>query len=338
MLSFPKMVNRHTFLRPSGAMKGWYQKIIAADPIVRVFEKLDGENFRFGMDYKGIYIGQRNKSNYLLSKADICSSHQHGHKFSVELVNTLEKMYDYFTELRTFDAYNADDDCFFGELVGNSLQRRFKWNESGDYEVYWYDRAYDIPKHGLISACNTRVYLNWRVQDRLEGRMAPVLLYELKLSDALDIDVDSLVSEAAIESNCGTVEGLVIRFDYYNPIEGFSKEEQSWLSSLGIKHKSKSFLETKAVPKRKTGHKRDPSPFLAFVTDERVRHVVDKLVEDKGCSIGAFLDMRNVKNVIIATMDDIAEEENDSNPLEKEDRKDISKEIVRIFKQMVFNI
>ena len=312
-----------------------------ADGTARVVavEKLDGENFKVG--WKGpnreFYIGQRN------SELDSIEKHPNRSKFSDHLVEQLERlskpemgeeMYQSLERYLKLPEITVTDITLFGELVGDSMQRRFKWDFEG-LRVFYYDLhvKFTSPSKDEEREFDThRFALGYRVFSVDYWPNSSLDMAPFMMAGTLQEVVDEYGNQPDFEpiqavkahNNYGVSEGYVI-----SPVDPTT---YPWY----IKIKSKPFLEKS---KKITPKVLAKSEHIVFVTDERMRHVMDALVQDGQTTEDELKDIQSlgktIPMVIRGMMTDIQEEE--GMEYTKSDRKALPGAIVRLFKGWVFS-
>ena len=214
-IKFPKIENKGAFVktahhsiaytRNAATVYFTNKRIVDGTLAVLATEKLDGENFRFGIDETGLFIGTRNGHVYITPE----TNHNQVNKFNSECKQTLHDLESWLYDARRENhlpfLFNIKDDEYqfsensdiyivnnepvdliyrnasdilgsssrlpedgsdwkmvnnswkivditmFGELVGDSMQRRFKWNHEG-LDVVWYDMAVTVrPTEHLLN-------------------------------------------------------------------------------------------------------------------------------------------------------------------------------------------
>ncbi|MCY3631041.1 MAG: hypothetical protein OXI05_06645 [Bacteroidota bacterium] len=299
-------------------------------------EKLDGENFKMGWREGKFYIGQRS------SELDDWHKHPQAMKFSEPLVafleywkqdNPLEYVLNHSkTSPHSHLVSPIDADCvldiaFFGELVGNSMQRRFTWDFDG-LDVFFYDMHIQYVENGnLIRLALGYDFLKYVFMNKIgfpsKCKLVPLLKNVRPLREILELDPNfAPVQPTKANNEEGVSEGYVI--SPYHPTT------YPWY----LKVKSKPFMETKV---KKTWKEPLKSEYAVHVTEERLHHVLQGLLQE-GAVTEEELDTveslgKTIPLVIKAMMEDIQDEEGCE--FAKEDRKIVSSLTVQMFKHQV---
>lgn len=302
-------------------------------------EKLDGENFKIGWKEGRFYVGQRQ------SEVDDWHQHPNASKFGEYLVafldywaenNPLAHILDHLNTppypsiVAPIEEKQVFDLTFFGELVGNALQRRFKWDFDG-YDAFFFDVHIQYTDNGNL--CRLALGYDF-LQNGIASKMAPPSRCKLvplvksarSLKEILELD-PNFPPVLPIEANNedGVSEGYVI--SPYHPTT------YPWY----LKTKSKPFAETKIrKPKERDVLK---SEYAVHVTDERLHHVLQGLLQD-GAVTEDELDTsavfgKTIPLVIKAMMKDIQDEE--GGEFTKEDRKVVTSLTLNLFKHKVLS-
>ena len=82
-----------------------------------VTEKIHGENFRVGIDGKGLFIGQKN----MLFRT--FEEHPNWNRMSDDLKDEIFEIHKYIHNLKSHPKYKQKNITFFGELFGNGMQK-----------------------------------------------------------------------------------------------------------------------------------------------------------------------------------------------------------------------
>jgi len=302
-------------------------------------EKLDGENFKMGWKEGKFYVGQRQ------SELDDWRNHPNASKFGESLVSFLDhwaeknplthilnhlKTSSYSNIVEPIEEQQVFDLTFFGEMVGNSLQRRFKWDFDG-YDVFFYDVHVQYNDNGnlcrlalgydfLQSGISNMIDLTFR------HKLIPLVKSARPLKEILEIDPNfPPVLPIKANNEDGVSEGYVVS-PYY-------PTTYPWY----LKAKSKPFMETR-IRKPKEGEALK-SEYTVHVTDERLHHVLQGLLQD-GAVTEDELDTslafgKTIPLVIKAMMKDIQDEE--GGEFSKEDRKVVSRLTLNLFKYRVLS-
>lgn len=347
-----------------------FQKIKEGDFYVVALEKLDGENFRVGYDKeRGRYIGQRNNAwNFDLSNAD-GNHHPHWNKINLQdkvrakhLQDIAQKMVEdnyimhhgmitknypehelllnktmeanKFLVLPDSDEQEIVDVAFFGELCGNSLQKRFEWRYANEqYGVHYYDAAVTV--RFKDDREDMEYILGYRFMQYIQEMKEIIPLVPQLGANAikykevipwLQANVDTmkpitpLRQKGAPEGERGIGEGWVVVLPWPHRYD----------RSIRVKIKSERFAEQNKQAVAKDRPQFD-SQFSQFITKARVEHGVQSLAEAKGITTEE-VDIRMTGDVIKQTLADVAAEENGGEPLPKQEVKACSGLVARIFK------
>lgn len=276
--------------------------------MMHVTEKIDGENWRLGIVEGKKVIGGR-KHLFFWDETTKEFTHDHTHKphpnwtkineeTKEEILNTLD----------TLKKRGYDNVIFYGELYGNDLQGRFKFDHEG-YAVIYYEIA--IGDKYL----DQKEAFAWFVGFGL--KMVPYM-DTMTLKDFLNVDVEGLKSSVTTSP---FIEGLV-----GVPVGG--NYEWDFADRFVVKKKIKKFAEQKQKDPEKSKKKRYVSPFSQFVVENRLRHVLDELEQD-----GHFLsgDKEFRLLVVEKMLENIQNEENNGEDFESNDRKALANETHRLF-------
>ena len=444
---FPKIPNKRSFEKDAAYNRyaGMWQasafamrhRINNGTFKVVATEKLDGEQFRIGIDEKGVYIGQRNNCRYVEGD-DPTPFHSNGGKFNDDLKDTLQgltkslrRWKDYnmipclfgtdspdpipdmflrtrfhptgrsvsnrhfdaifnFDELvygntmgiaETFpfntseiDPFTITDITLFGELVGDSMQRRFKWSHGG-LDVYWYDmqftvkinEEYDLETLPEYIKANFlphkdedgreltyTVYCGFEYLRNMAGRLGiegklvkpirklwieedGILDYLYTLPEAYNIDVDTLPPLTPLYATKGNTDPSE---ENKGVCEGIVLSHAlPTVFPFRLKLKSQKFVEVHDATRNKGVSKKwSDSPFAKFVTEERVHHAIEHIKEVGEVDPEVWLDIRRFKDAIAhitrRVAVDIAEEENGGVELPDDDRRAVSKLTVNEYRRM----
>lgn len=303
-------------IKYSGIMNisGLNGKLIRMDPDnikklmkikVQVTEKVHGEQFRIGIDEKGIFIGQRNQ---LFRKFE---NRPHWNKISNETKKELEIISNFC---------KTKSECiFFGELYGNGMQKGFTY-PFNELKIIWFDIKLDG------KYCKPDV-----VQKIIQNDFGFKHVFHIgdfTIEDALKIDIENMKSFIANEDY---TEGIVLK--PYN-IPDFWK----FPSRLIIKYKTKKFTEQKQGKYKRIKNESGEqfvSKFIDFITTERINHAIDRLKET---GIKIIYEMPDLQYLTKSVIGDIEKEENDGHQLEKEDRKYLGRYIPIFYKNYLQNL
>ena len=254
------------------------------------------------------------------------------------------------------------DVTFFGELIGNSLQKRFDW-VFDDYRVAWYDGSVTV--RYADDRDDMEYILGFRFMEYLNvvenvGMNSPGELLSDTIPQVFHPNSKKL-SHVELADNATT---LNVKFHQFNDVAEYLKEHvddmapitpakqryapegergvgEGWVVSLPhphrfdrsvrVKFKSERFAEQEN--KNKTAKKKYDfeSTFDQFLTKARVEHAVQAIAERKQIDY-EDVDIRMTGDVIKQTLNDIAEEENGGEPLPKPEVRFCSSIAARIFK------
>lgn len=278
------------------------------DMEAEVTEKIHGENFRVGVTADGrTFVGQRNGVFY--DPAD----HPHWSKMNDEAKAGVQRLLEL---AQAFSFFRGHSVVYYGELCGNGMQSGFKYPWDGLKVVY-----FDILEDSTyVNPSDAREFF-----ENHDLEYAPVYHESMPVREALDLDVNSMTS---ILSDEDYIEGVVIK------VNDVARLNETWRmdSRFIIKHKSDRYSE---MSKRKD---RSPkivydSPFVDFVTRARIEHAVQAIEEREPGTIQN--EMADMRYIIYEVLADIEREENDGNPLEKADKKSVTKAVPRLYQQML---
>lgn len=277
-------------------LKEHQEKIMSLS--VEVTEKIDGENFRVGIDKSGKeFIGQHKATEtYYRAEDDqfLLNGKQHPrwNRFSIQLKEDIEKI---FTYIHITNTGNHSDTIFFGELYGKGLGKGVIYDT--DYlNVVWFDIEFN---NKYLDPLATELLLN-----SLQLNKVPTIR-NMTLQEFVDFDPMTL--KPAI-SRTEHIEGIVAK-----PIEPYDNL-WAYTDRLIVKNK---------IPEKSEGIKPIKkeiyeSPFEQFAEEERLRHVIadytesgKEVTEDKDCRM----------EIVALMVADIEKEANDHNLLPDKDRK-----------------
>lgn len=267
------------------------------DSQAMVTEKIHGENFRFGMVDGVMHCGQRRRSFDELEK------HHHFHKFAPSVMEDIEHL---------IQEFRGKDFIAFGELYGPGMQSGFNWRFNDGLRVIWFDLKVDGTYLEPEAAFDIFNYA--------DVDMVPLIGY-MTIREALKLDIENMKS---IASDTDFIEGVVIRPLKY---PAFWKID----TRLIIKYKTERFSEQKQRKKKMRTESDAPkfiSDFVDFVTDARIEHAIQALEED-GKEI--VYDMKDLRFLVQAVIVDIEKEENEGNPLPKDDRRFMGKFVPKFY-------
>lgn len=277
-----------------------------------VTEKIDGENFRVGIDEKGKFIGQRN------NMFRVFEEHPNWNKFSRKTEFEIQKIIYYIRGLKTGiskNKYKMKNITFFGELHGNGLQNRFHFPFDG-LNVIWYDVKVNDE------------YLCWNMKSNWFDSLSldtPPFVGKMTIKEAFNLDIESMESQIADDK---FIEGVVI-----TPLDMSEADWWRFPSRLILKYKTKRFSEQKKGKHKKAKPENNfVSEFVDFVTEERIEHAIQHLREQ---DIEIFYDMKDCQYIPKAVIADIEKEENEGEPLSKEHRKYLGSYIPKFYKKML---
>jgi len=300
------------------------QKLMALECIAT--EKIHGENFRVGVnDHGDPFIGQRNNIFYLMLDGNDSfvgyDAHPHWNKINDPTKSIIRKIVKY-----CMDRYNdtGDSFVFFGELCGNGLQSGFKYNWDG-LKVLYFDVLYKPSQDDGYYLRHRDAYY-W--MDYFNVPRVPVVATKKTVSEIMKMDVESMKSEVA---DSDFIEGIVIK-----PVDSeLAASLWAFNSRFIIKLKTQRYSEqTKRSKRSKRTNITDiDSEFCEFVTIARIEHAIEKINERGEFEVEYQMkDLRFLRNEIIT---DIEKEENDGNPLTKEDSKALNKYIPKVYSSLL---
>ena len=308
MKKYPSLLNKHSFLKYLYKYHNEKQINEILNLKCIVTEKIDGENFRIGYnsEKEKYYIGQKNNTFYNFN------DHPHYKKLTQKALNSISII----KSIMEIAPINSNP-CFYGELYGNTMQRRFKFDFDG-LDVAYFNYSDDID--GLMASHRITTNLNFV---KYNITTPPVIAYNILLKDALELDIENIKSKISKED---FIEGVVIQ-----PMTSrFEDLKRIWNleSQLIIKYKTNRFSEQKGVNKPK----KDIyfSEYIQFVTKERIHHVIEQLKQEGKKIEYEMKDLAFIGNYIV---EDIEKEENEGNKLEKQDTKSIKKRVPIIYKE-----
>jgi hypothetical protein len=141
------------------------------------------------------------------------------------------------------------------------------------------------------------------------------------IKQALNLDIENMKSRVANEPY---IEGIVI-----TPIE--IPDWWRFPNRLILKYKTKRFAEEKqGKHKKEKPINNFVSKFVDFVTEARIEHAI-QLLKESGVEI--FYEMKDLQYIPRAVIADIEKEENDGQPLIKEDRKFLGSYIPKFYQK-----
>ena len=366
-MKYPKIRSPRIVLRDnekfldhsSGMAKELAVKIYKQTLLVNVTEKLDGENIKVGYKYDkegnwNPYIGQRNSETHKLNK------HAHWNKFNSNCGNQINRVVSILYGCRKFkdvsrhrwkpwdssntfgilDEMDIVDIAIFGELVGNSMQRRFRWDHNG-LDIVFYDcivvlkntENSDLPEEIRIflGIGGLKKFLSAPDNSGVTLRLAPELLSNVTLKEALELDPETLECSTPISYQDGSKIG-----------EGFVISRTNITNRpVYIKVKSNRFSEDMTGRKQKKPSIPSTCDELLFVTNERIHHAVQYVAEKLEVDTEDVMIKENLgmylRHIVSRVLNDIEEEELET-PMEKSSKKIVGRETVRIFKHMVLGI
>jgi len=277
-----------------------------------VTEKIHGENFRVGIDGKGEWIGQKNQ---LFRKFE---KHPNWYKLSDLTKNEIKVIHVYIRELKKLPKYKQKNITFFGELFGNGMQKGFTYPNINDgLNVLWFD----IKTNDKYMSPNDKYLVFQHI-----GIEEIPIIGQMTIKEALNLDIENMKSSVANEPY---IEGVVI-----TPLE--IPNWWRFSSRLIIKYKTKKYSEQKQG-KHKTERPINNfvSKFVDFVTEARIEHAIQALKEQ---GIEILYEMKDLQHIPKAVIVDIEKEENDGQPLIKEDRKFLGSYIPKFYKKYLDNM
>jgi len=289
--------------------------------VMHVTEKVHGENWRLGIVEGKKVIGGRKHLFYWDEIAEEFI-HEYTHKPHPNWTKINEETKaEIFRVLDELVAGKCLNIILYGELYGNSLQGRFKFEHEG-YAVIYYEVAIDN------EYVDQAIAFGWF--EGLEVKSVPYFGI-MTLQELLDTDVEELESKVAMDA---FVEGIVgIPAESFVDDGRIPKDNKDFKWDFAdrfiVKKKTKKFAETKTGTGRKGKVKRK-SPFAIHMTEERLNHVLADLKED-GHMFSHEKDFRFL--VVEALIKNIQNEENEGVEFNKDDKKSLGSEGHKLFSQ-----
>jgi len=270
-----------------------------------VTEKIHGENFRIGIDSKGEYIGQKNMMFRTFEE------HPNWNRMNEKTKREIEVIHAYIRELKKLPKYKTKSVTFYGELYGNGMQKGFTYSFEG-LEVRWIDIRANDKYFGYKEA-----YFIFDILD-LDVMFS---FGEMTIKEAFDLDIENISSQVANEDY---IEGVVIV-----PID--NPDWWRFSSRLIFKYKTKKFAEAKqGKHKGEKPINNFVSKYVDFVTEARIEHAIEALKEQ---GVEILYEMKDLQHIPKAVIMDIEKEENDGEPLVKEDRKYLGSYIPKFYNE-----
>ena len=291
------------FMRSSDSEREDYKKVE-----MYVTEKIDGENWRMGLENGRRFIGSRKHLFYWDEIAqEFIHDFTHKPHPNWEKINeeTKAEIFDILTQIEGLGRENI---VFYGELYGNGLQGHFKFSHDG-YAIIYYEIAIEDEYIDQLEA--------FTMFDALGVKHVPMLGI-MSLADVLELNIESIESQVATDP---FIEGIVAV-----PIGG--SYDWDFKDRFVVKKKIPKFAEQKQRPPRDKNKKGYESPFLDFVTENRLEHILQDLRED-GHLYSGDKDFRIL--VVERMLENIMNEENNGEEFEKRDRKSLSAASHRLF-------
>jgi hypothetical protein len=284
------------------------------DLMAVVTEKIHGENFRVGIDGKGEFIGQK---NMLFREFE---GHPNWNRMSEEVKGEIFNIHSYIHKMKKHPKYKTKNITFFGELYGTGMQTGFTYPSFDDGEedsgtglrVLWIDIK---TNESYMNDADKRLIFS-----TVELETVPVIGI-MTIKEALELDIENIESRVANEKH---IEGVVI-----TPLE--IPDWWRFPSRLILKYKTKKYTE-----ESKDKHKKEKpinnfvSKYVDFVTEARLDHVIQSLMES---GVEILYEMRDLQHIPRAMIGDIEKEENDGQPLAKEDKKYLGSYIPKFYKK-----
>lgn len=276
-----------------------------------VTEKIHGENFRVGIDGKGKFIGQKNNTFRDFE------NHPNWNKFSDRLKSEIELIHDFIAEKKTDSKFNQKNITFFGELYGKGMQSGFEWDFDDGLRVLWFDIKVND---------RYEIYKNKHEVFQVLGIKEVPFIGEMTIKEALNLDIENIKSQASLSP---FIEGVVIT----------PNEEHDWWrfsSRLILKYKTKKYAEQKqGKHKKEKPINNFVSKYVDFITEARIEHAIQALREN---GIEIVYEMRDLQYIPKYVIADIEKEENEGQPLLKEDRKYLGSYIPKFYKKYLENM
>jgi hypothetical protein len=274
-----------------------------------VSEKIHGENFRLGITIDGkTFIGQRNGTFYRVEE------HPNWNRLNEEAQALIHHLLSTLVRKHVADPTNAV--TLYGELCGNGMQRGFTYPWTGLKVVY-----FDV----LDGECYRSPVEAQIILSMIGAPYVPVYHNSMTVRDALTLDVNDMKS---VISNEDFIEGVVIKVHDLDQLNDLWRVDSRFV----IKHKSDKYSEMTNVKNRTPKIVYD-SPFVYFVTEARIEHAIQAIEEREPNTIKN--EMADMRYIIYEVLDDIAREENDWQPLSKEDKKSVTKAVPKLYQGML---
>ena len=276
------------------------------DLMTVVTEKINGENFRVGIDGSGEFIGQKNMLFREFEK------HPNWNKMSDLAKKEINVIHTHICGMKKNKEYKQKNVTFFGELYGKGMQSGFEWNFDDGLRVLWFD----IKINDIYMSDSDKLV----IFDTLDIVPVPWIGI-MSIRQALELDIENIKSQVANEDY---IEGIVI-----TPFE--IPDFWRFPARLILKYKTKRFAEEKqGKHKKERPINNFVSQYVDFVTEERINHTIQSLKES---GVEILYEMRDLQHIPRAMIVDIEKEENDGQSLAKEDRKYLGSYIPKFYKQ-----
>ena len=271
-----------------------------------VTEKIHGENFRVGVDGKGEWIGQRN--NHFRE----FELHPNWNRMSEKVKNEIKIIHVYIRKMKKLPKYKIKNITFFGELHGNGMQKGFTYPFDDGLRVRWFDIKVNEEYYSYVDKQTLFSTLELET---------PHFLGFMPIKEALELNIENIRSQVANEDY---IEGVVI-----TPLS--IPDFWRFPARLILKYKTQKYSEEKqGKHKKEKPINNFVSKYVDFVTEARLDHVIQSLKES-GVHIGSEMsDLQHIPKTMIV---DIEKEENDGQPLAKEDRKYLGSYIPKFYKK-----
>jgi hypothetical protein len=226
---------------------------------LHVTEKGDGENWRIGLvDGKKVIGGRKHFFYWDEIANEFIHDHTHKPHPNWTKINeeTKEEIFRVLEELKK-DGYT--NIIFYGELCGNGLQRRFAFDHEG-YTVFYYEMAIDGKYTDQLEALSLFEHF---------GLKKVPYFGKMTLEEFLAVDVEVMKSQMATNPYIEGIVGVPVGGTY----------DWDFADRFIVKKKTKQFSETK--PPKGPKKPKYESPFSIHMTEERLKHVLQDLKDEK---------------------------------------------------------
>jgi hypothetical protein len=271
-----------------------------------VTEKIHGENFRVGIDGKGEFIGQKNQHFRNIE------DHPNWNKMSDKAKLEINVIHAYIRGMKKNKEYKQKNITFFGELYGKGMQSGFEWDFDDGLRVLWFDIKMNDQYYGNDGK---------RQLFKTLALETPPVIGIMTIREALKLDIENIKSQASLSD---FIEGIVVTPDQMH-------EWWRFPARLILKYKTKKYSEeSQGKHKREKKINDFVSKYVDFVTEARLEHAIQSLNERGVEILYEMKDLQHIPREIIA---DIEKEENEGQPLAKEDRKYLGSYIPKFYKK-----